>query len=281
MIKYCKPILAVSLLALSLAAAGQSLNWKRNVMDGSRTGVTVPNATGIDKALGTVDGKTYIAPNGKVYKGGSIYKVAALVTEAQPAMSVVKEVIGHSPEAMVKVYPESSLTNWYIDNFMAATEEVTGKHVDIGIGNFGGVRVDLPAGDVLYDDIRSMFPFRNQVVWMPIKGADVRKILDEMASGNFQILGGIRVVAEDDKVVSAEIGGSPIDDEKVYGLATITFLMNGGDGLMLGKYAAGDVVVTDVDIFDAMMSQVRKATAAGRLISGRADGRVVIIKNGK
>lgn len=276
---YRKLVFTVLLMSMAFLADGQEIRWKRDIMDASRTGVTVPDATAPEEALGTVKGKTYTAPNGKVYRGGSVYKVAALVADAQPTMAIVKEVIGYSPEAMAKAYPESSLTNWYIDNFMAAVEEVTGKHVDIGIGNFGGVRVDLPAGNVIYDDIRSMFPFRNQILYMPIKGADIKALLDSMAAGRFQILGGIRVVAKDGKVLTAEIGGEPIDDEKIYGLATITFLMNGGDGLMLEKYLAGEPVVTDVDIFDAMMAQVQKATSAGEPITGKADGRVVIIKD--
>lgn len=276
---YRKPIFAIVLLSAAFAAAGQEITWKRDIMDGSRTGVAVPDTDGIDKALGTVRGKTYISPSGKVYKGGSAYKVASLVTDAQPAMAIVKEVIGYSPEAMAKAYPESSLTNWYIDNFMEAVEEVTGKHVDMGLGNFGGVRADLPAGNIIYDDIRSMFPFRNQIVYMPIKGSDIKKLLDDMAAAHFQILGGIRVVAENGRIVSAEIGGAPVEDDRIYGLATITFLMNGGDGLMLEKYLAGEPVVTDVDIFDAMIACVRKATAAGEPVTGKTDGRVVIIKD--
>jgi len=274
--KLGKLILSAGIVFLAAAASGREFRWKRDIMDGSRTGVAVPEVADVDAALGTIKGRKYFSPSGKVYKGGSVYKVASLVTDAQPTMSVVKEVVGYSPDAMMKAYPESSLTNWYIDNFMVVVEELTGKRVDIGIGNFGGVRVDLPAGNVIYDDIRSMFPFRNQVVYMPIKGSDVKKLLDSMAAGRFQILGGIRVVAENGRVVSAEIGGKTIEDDKVYGLATISFLMNGGDGLMLEDYAAGETVVTDVDIFDAMMIQVRKAAAEGRPLTGKADGRVVI-----
>ncbi|MCM1176188.1 MAG: 5'-nucleotidase C-terminal domain-containing protein [Bacteroidales bacterium] len=277
MVKAKVILLTLAMLPMA-ASAGVTPKWKRNIIDGSRTGVSVPLATDVEKSLGTVKGKTYTAPNGKVYKGGSVYKVASLVTDAQPVMAPVKEVIAYSPEAMTKAYPESALTNWFIDNLMASVEEASGRKVDVGIGNFGGVRVDMPKGDVLVDDIRSMFPFRNDIVYVALKGRDVRAMLENMAATRFQIVGGVRVTAKDGKIVSAEIGGEPIDDEKVYGVATISFLLNGGDRLFVARNAV-EVIPFQIDIYEAMMGQIKKDVDAGRPIEGKADGRVVIIKD--
>lgn len=263
-------------LAFTLTQA-RDFKWKRDAIDGSRTGVTVPGKDNVKEALGEVSGDTWTSPSGRVFKGGGAPKVAALVIAAQPAMSIVKEVVGYAPEDMVKEAPESSLTNWYIDNFMVAAEEITGKHIDFAVGNFGGVRVNLAAGDVLYDDIRSMFPFRNQVVYIPVKGSEVLRLLEGMVATKIEILGGVRIVVKEKKLVSAEIGGEPIDPEKVYGLASISFLVTGGDGLKLEDHACGEIIWTDTDIFDAMMSQVRKAQAEGRPIEGKVDSRVTIL----
>lgn len=253
-----------------------TFSWSRSRMDGSRTGVTCPGADNVNEALGRVDGRLYRAPNGKTFKGGSVPEVASVLIGVQPAMAPVKKVVGHSAREMIRTYPECELSNLFIDTIMAAVEKESGRKVDVGIGNFGGIRVDMPAGDILQDDIMSMFPFKNDIVYVALKGRDVRAILDRMAAGRFEVLGGVRVVAEDGKIVSAEIGGEPLDDEKVYGVATITFLLDGGDDVHVAKNAL-EVIVCGKEIYDVMMDYVKAETAAGRPVEYHKDGRVQIL----
>lgn len=258
------------------SSAARLVKWSGVKMNGARTGCKSPSATDIEKTVGTFDGRTYIAPNGVRYRKGTVAKVAGMVLDAQPVMAPVKKVVGYSPEEMVRSYPECALSNLFIDTIMAATEKASGKHVDIGIGNFGGIRTDMPEGDILVDDIMSMFPFKNTIVYVSIKGKDIRDILDCMAATRFQVLGGVKVVAEGGEIVSAEVGGEPLDDERVYGLATISFLLNGGDDLFLGKNALSIEEFGDMDIYDVIMEYVTSETAAGRDIVYSADGRVII-----
>ena len=76
--------------------------------------------------------------------------------------------------------------------------------------------------------------------------------------------------------MSAEIGGEPIDDEKVYGLATISFLLGGGDGLSLEQNALSVSVFEQEDIIDAVLDYVYSETEAGRPVEYKKDGRVII-----
>jgi 2',3'-cyclic-nucleotide 2'-phosphodiesterase (5'-nucleotidase family) len=191
-------------------------------------------------------------------------------------MARVKDVIGYSPAVMEAYFPESALSNWFVDILMAKVEKLSGKKVDIGIANFGGIRVDMPQGDIILDDMLSMFPFKNQLVYVEHTGKEIRNILESMAAGRFQVLGGVRVVADGGKLVSAEIGGEPIDDDRIYGLATISFLLAGGDGLTLEQNARSVTVYKDVDVIDAILEHVYAETAAGRPIEYKADGRVVV-----
>ena len=248
-----------------------SYSWHRDRIDGRRTGVSSPSADNVTEALGSVSGNKYYAPSGKIFKGGSVAAAAALVIDAQPVMAPVKQVIGYSPEVMTAAYPESGLSNLFVD----AVEKASGKHVDVGIVNFGGIRVDMPEGDIFVDDIMSMFPFKNSIVYVSLKGSRLREILDSMAEGGFQVLGGLRVVAENGRIVSAEVGGEPLEDEKIYGLATITFLLHGGDDLFLGENVE-ESVEYPVDIYDVMMDYITAETEAGRDITYGTDGRVVI-----
>lgn len=246
-------------------------------MDGSRTHCVSPSKDNVAESLGTFKGGKYIAPDGTVHRRNSATaRTARIVLDAQPKMARVKDVIGYSTQEMVASYPESALSNWFVDLLMAKVEKLAGKKVDIGIVNFGGIRIDMPKGNIILDDMLSMFPFKNQLVYVEQTGKQIRKILESMAAGRFQVLGGVRVVVEDRKLVSAEIAGEPIQDDKIYGLATISFLLGGGDGLALEHDAVSVTVFEDVDIIDAVLEYVNAETAAGRPIEYQADGRVEI-----
>lgn len=270
------------ILSVAVSAYSQEYEWKHVAMDGSRTGCVSPSKDNVSEALGFFKRGRYIAPDGTVHKKNSATaRTARVVLDAQPAMSRVKDVIGYSTGSMKTEYPESALSNWFVDILMNKIEKLSGRKVDVGIVNFGGIRIDMPEGDILLDDMLSMFPFKNQLVYVEQTGRQIKTILEGMAAGRFQVLGGVRVVAEDGKLVSAEIDGSPIDDDRIYGLATISFLLGGGDGLSLDQNAVSVTVFDDVDVIDAILEYVYAETAAGRPITYQKDGRVVVKGEGR
>lgn len=268
------PLLSVSVL-LAAACAGESgMDWKRVGMDGSRTGVRACTADDVAENLGVIDGDIYTAPNGRTFaKGSATYDVAELLLAAQPEMADLKQVIGYSTREMVRRGPESELSNWFIDELMRAAEEKSGKKVHFGITNFGGIRLDMPQGDVLMDDLVSMFPFRNNLCYLELYGRDIRAMLERFAARSWQVIGGARCVVQEGKLVSAEIDGAPIDDDRIYGVATISFLLNGGDGISVAHNAVS-LKIFDEYIIDVMLPYVQRLTAEGKPIEYRKDGRI-------
>lgn len=272
-----KRILAI-LAALSIVSglSAQEYSWKAVPMDGSRTGTRYASPQDIDESIGKLEKGAYIAPNGTKYrKNGDVAKVASIVIDAQPTMAAKKEIIGYSDHEIVEGRPESELSNLIIDLIMTEVQEVTGKPVHIGVLNFGGIRADLPAGNILMDDVESMLPFINYLVYVEHKGSKIREILESMAPRRFQVLGGVRIVVENDMIASIEIAGEPLEDDKVYGMATISFLLNGGDGLSLAQDAL-TVEQLDCIVNEPVMKHIRKETAAGRKIGYKKDGRITI-----
>ena len=272
-----KLFLLFAVLASS-ALMAQDYSWKSARIDGSRTGCITPSKDNVTEAIGHFEKGKYIAPGGKKYpKKSATAKTAAAVLAAQPAMARVKDVIAYSPKELSARRPESALSNWFVDIVMAKTAQLAGKPVHFGVTNFGGIRTNMPVGDVILDDMLSMFPFKNSLVYLEMKGSTIRGILENMAATHFQVVGGVRVVVENGKLVSAEIDGEPIDDEKVYGVATISFLLKGGDGITM-EDGALTIQNFDVDIIDAVLEHVYAETAAGRPLAPEVDGRVVIKK---
>lgn len=274
-------IFAAAAAAMLMSAAWADaqnfrVEWRRVKMDGTRTGVTFSSADNVKETIGEMKGSGYQAPDGKVFRKGVTPKVARIMLAAQPEMADVKQVVAYSPKAMVKAYPESALSDWFVDLLMDRCSEMTGRKVDVGFANFGGIRVDMPEGDVLMDDIMSMFPFRNKLCYLELKGRDVRAVLEQLAAEKWQVVGGARcVISRDGKLLSAEIGGEPIDDDKVYGVATLDFLLNGGDGLFLQKNALSTEIM-DKYVIDIILPYVKQLTAEGKPLEYHTDGRIKI-----
>ena len=272
-----KILYAVVLLlcACGLQAQEFRMEWERAHMDGSRTGVTAPDADNVQHALGVVRDGVYYAPNGKVFKSGSVIKAAQLLIDAQPQMAYVKEVIGYSPrEVDSSDRPQNEIANLIVDRIMAKTAEITGRKVDAGITNFGGIRVDLPQGNVLLDDILSMLPFENYLCYVQLKGSDLRGLYKQFAETRMQVVGGVELTIKDHQLLDIKVGGEPLDDDKLYGLATIDFLLEGGDDVFCAKNAK-ELIVTKTLIRDAVLPYMRELTAAGKAIEYHLDNRVV------
>lgn len=263
------------LLALPPAAQAQEWQWKKIRIDASRTGVGIPNVNNVRERMGYMDGRVYHAPNGRVYKGGVTPAIAALMIEAQPGMARMKTVIGYASEDLVKASPESALSDLVVDCLMAKAESVTGCKVDVGIMNFGGIRVDIHKGEILMDDIVSMLPFTNYICYLEVRGRDLRRLFSQMASTKMQVVGGVRLVVSGGKLESVTVGGQPLEDDRLYGVATIDFLLDGGDDIFVARNAES-LTHTDVLVRQALLDRLDSLRAEGKELDYKADGRVTV-----
>ena len=271
-----KILAALSLAILCSGLYAQTWSWEAVPMDDSRTGISMPNANNVPEAIGTVEGDTYKAPNGRVFNGGAAAAAAKLMLAAQDSVAYLKEVIGYCPDGMRHHRPESELSNMIVDCLAATTEQVTGRHVDVGLMNMGGIRVEMPEGDVLLEDIYAMLPFENYLCYVELKGSDLRALLGKIAN-HIEALSGVQMEIKGRKMVKVLVGGKPIRDNKVYGLATIDFLLSGGDGVSALKNSIS-YVQTDVLLRDAVLPYLRGLTSEGKPVAYEMDGRVKFIK---
>jgi len=271
-------ILFIALMATCCVVRAQTYSWKTDAIDGHITDCTATRADNVPQALGHIDQqKGYTAPSGKVYPMSSATaKVAGIVIDAQPKIAHLKQVVAYSAEEMTLLKAECPLVNWFVDIVGQKVEELSGQKIDVTICNLGGGRTSMPKGDVLLDDIQSMFPFRNYLVHLRMKGSSLRGVFEAMAKRRFEALGGVTIEVTGGEITSIMVGDQPLDDEKIYNVATISFLLNGGDHLFLAD-ASLEVNNLDKLIFDAVMEHVNALTAEGKPIAG-TDVRHVIIK---
>jgi len=263
----------------ALQPKGPVFEWRRVAMDGHFSGVKPLTATNLDVALGTFPDSAYVTPSGVSYgKNAPMYAEAALVLVAQSKMAEKKKVIGHSARMMMndRDNPDLPLGNLLADVLRAYASKYFKKPVDFAISNFGGIRVPMPEGEILQDDIESMFPFKNYLCFIKMKGENLTKLLEQLAGTKaFQPISGATVRVKDHKLESALVGGKPIDPQRVYNVASIDFLLDGGDQLRLGALAE-DVVLSHVLLKEVMLDYVKDCEAKGIVIDSKADGRVVM-----
>ena len=266
------------ILALSACSEGPRMSWEAVPMDGSLTGVLPVNAENVDTALGTFEDEVYVAPNGRRFTDGATPVVAALLVEAQPDMAPLKVVVAHSARTManLRTEPDLPLANLTADALLAYGSEYFGVPMDFSLTNYGGIRVPMPEGAVTLDDIESMFPFKNYLCYAKVRGSGLIRLLEQLAKTQaFQAIGGARVKVKAHELVEAEIGGKPIDPERLYHVATIDFLLSGGDQIAVGALAE-DVILSPVLLRDVMLSYIKGIEAEGKVIDVQKDGRIIM-----
>lgn len=248
-------------------------------MDGHRSGVECITSENSATALGRFEGESYIAPSGAKYASDSpVAVLARKIMDAQPALAHYKEVVGHSDAMLMNLrnQPDLPLGNLIADMLRSYASDYFGVPMDLAITNYGGIRTPLPEGAVTLEDISSMFPFKNYLCYVKIRGRELQRLLDQLAGTKaFQAVSGGRFEVEGGKIVSAQIGGAPINPSKVYNLATIDFLLDGGDKLNIGALAQ-DVKLTKVLMQEVILTSVKQAEARGEVLSGKSDGRVIM-----
>jgi 2',3'-cyclic-nucleotide 2'-phosphodiesterase (5'-nucleotidase family) len=189
--------------------------------------------------------------------------VASKLAAYRARFPEVYEVIGRSGERLTRRYnEESDLGNLFADILLDY------GRTDVAFVHSGGIRADLPAGEVTREDLLDAFPFIDYVVTLRMTGAEIIDVLEQSFSlerGVLQV-SGITVTYDverpvGERVVAVDIGGEPLVESARYTVTTFDFLASGADlysgflgaetidadgpefaELLLGRFAMGEPV---------------------------------------
>jgi len=162
-------------------------------------------------------------------------------------------------------------------------------NADIGITNGGGIRAgrEYAPGTVLTRrDILEELPFGNRTVLIEVSGADMLAALEngfsqiEDVAGRFPHVSGMVVEyaptrPSGERVVSATVGGEPLDPEASYLVATNDYMAGGGDGYVAFQNAR---VIIDGTSGELMAGQVMDLIEAEGEIAPEIEGRLVVVE---
>ena len=211
------------------------------------------------------------------YDSDKVYAVDSIVATHQAMMEPLMEVIAHADAEIRVYYPESPLSDLAADMLIyAAGDYLADKDKVVSLTNFGGIRNDLPAGAIRVYDVVSVFPFENRIVIIDVYGRDLWEMIEEFADDEkFEVLGGVRLLAEGDDLIWCTVDGEPLDPDAVYKLVTVDFLYDGGDGIEIGRNALA-VEKTGILMRDAAVEYMRYLDSQGIVLTDRTEGRIMI-----
>lgn len=272
--------IAAALAATLMLAAGcaPKYSWKCIPVDASLTGVTYATATTVASALGTVDScGVYTAPCGSVFGAESVTAAqAAILLSLQPEMSDLKRAVAYVPETMRRKPACSGLRNMVADCLAEGAAKATGKKIDVAFANEGCIRVDFLQGYLLEEDLMAVLPFKNKIIVGPMKGSNLTKLFEQMAREGIQAFSGATVTVKDKSLVELAVGGKPVSPDRLYTVATVDFLLDGGDNFYFEDLYES-YQTTDVLIAEPLRERVTALGKAGKPVSQKPDGRLTLL----
>jgi len=148
---------------------------------------------------------------------------------------------------------------------------------DFAFQNLGGLRADLPAGNITARDVFSVLPFGNELVLVQMPGAMLRRVVERKIRGSSSglAISGAEIVYDtsrpnDDRVVSFLVGGEPLDLDRMYTVVVTSFLMEGNSGLdFLTTISEEDVQLTQVTTAEALERYLQLHSPVRPRIDGR------------
>ena len=203
---------------------------------------------------------------------------------------------------------ETNLGDFAADAILWAAKQALGDQVAAAITNGGGIRASIQVGDITMNDMKTVFPFGNEVSVLEVKGSELLEALEAATSATPKALGAFPqvsgIVFSIDTTVPYEngeqypdstyyapakpgsrvkiesVGGQPFDPEALYIIATNDFTAAGGDTYYAFRYPnATSGYKTGVALEDALVNYV--TTVLGGVVGqdyANPQGRITVIK---
>ncbi len=203
---------------------------------------------------------------------------------------------------------ETNLGDFSADAILWAARQALGDKVAAAITNGGGIRASIQIGDITMNDMKTVFPFGNEVSVLEVKGSELLEALEAATSAAPKALGAFPQVSgmvfsidttvpyekgdqypestyfapakPGSRVKIESVGGQPFELEALYLIATNDFTAAGGDTYYAFRYPnATSGYKTGVALEDALVNYV--TTVLGGVVGqdyAQPQGRITVIK---
>ena len=209
-------------------------------------------------------------------KGQDEEAARILLPYKQKVDEVMNEPIGHCARTLESHRPESPLSNLIAGIIALSAAEKTGEAIDMGLMNMGGIRNILNAGVITVGDIFQICPFENALAVVTLSGKELRELMEQIAALGGEGVSGVQLVISGGRLVSATVGGKPIDPDKDYRVATIDYLAEGNDRLDVMKTAGRKTFPEDGILRDVFIEYVKRLESQGKAVDAKEERRITV-----
>jgi len=249
---------------------------------------SIPVCPRVDAALGTCEERVLKGAKGvqlvpATFRERPVVADAALEARMAQALARVEQEqrrpLGvQVPVALTRSYDaESALGNVLAD----ALREVA--KADVALLNNGGLRADLPAGELTYGALFEVLPFDNTLSVVTVSSAELRTLLEAAygRKGTFQVSGlkvQVGTCNGEPRLVSVTLpNGKPLPAGKRFRVAMPDFLARGGAGLEAAIKAlpAGSIDLGERNALTLRDALIEHWKGRGKPLVAPATGRIV------
>ena len=112
------------------------------------------------------------------------------------------------------------------------------KTIDVCLLNHGGIRAVIPKGDVTTRTAFEVMPFENSLIVVGLTGKEIKTLAEYIIKEKKpHPLYGMKIYIDKStlKIKKIEINNQPLDENRIYYVATSDYLANGGDNMIFFK----------------------------------------------
>ncbi|WP_460969815.1 5'-nucleotidase C-terminal domain-containing protein [Spirosoma migulaei] len=188
----------------------------------------------------------------------------------------MNEVLARSTGRIEKGLPDAPLNDLLTDALLKQAIQKYGKPIDCSHLNYGGIRSNLPEGNITIGSVFEVMPFDNQLIVLTVKGDMLQQLLNHFVRGSGLVVGGIRAKIHDKQVQSVTFtNGRTLQPNETYTVVLSDYVANGGDdaGFLKNPIKSENI---NYLMRDALIDYFRQQGKTGQPINPVSDGRVSI-----
>lgn len=194
----------------------------------------------------------------------------------------MNQVLAISPFAMRRASPEGLLNNFVADLVFNIAQGLykpaDGIPIDFCLLNLGGLRINLPEGEITRSRVYELMPFENEMVVLTLTGEKARELFEFVAASERGMpVSGIRLGIKNGQIGTLLIQGKEFDPNRNYKVVTSDYLAEGGDRMRFFNNPVNYEVI-GLRIRDAIILHMERETAKGNTLFSTLDGRIHIIE---
>ena len=212
----------------------------------------------------------------KEYNDNEASKKILLIYK-QKVDSATNTVIASTTDFVTKDGANCPLGNFCCDAlYYGARKFYKSDSIDLVILNRGGLRINLPKGDIKIGTIFELMPFENELVMVTIKGEKLLEVLPTLYDKPHPFYG-MKVEINAKREIFVTVKKTQIDKEKNYNIITSDYLANGGDGFAFLKNPV-EIKKSNLKIRDVFIDYCNYLTENKKQIIPYTDDRLQISK---